>query len=103
VITTAGGSGDIVDARQTRAERTFWHRALVGGLIGVVLGALLWAAIVAIALAGSGFSMGPVVWTGAAVGVFGGVFLGGWAGVMSGLKQLEETEHDLMMERNGSH
>lgn len=103
MITTAAGSEDIVDARQVGAERTFWHRALVGGLVGMVLGALLWAAIVAIALAGSDFSIGPAVWTGAAVGVFGGVFLGGWAGVMAGLKQLEDTEHELMVERHGHH
>ena len=98
MVTTASGSEDRTDIRQLRAERTFWHRALVGGLVGMVLGAVLLAAIVAVALVGTGNAIGPAVWTGAAVGVFGGVFLGGWAGVMAGLKQLEDTEHELMME-----
>lgn len=102
-IAPATGSEDLADGRQTRAERTLWQRALVGGLIGMVLGALLWAGIVAVALVGSDFSIGPAVWMGAGVGVFGGVFLGSWAGVMAGLRQLEETEHELMVERHGEH
>ena len=87
------------DQRQERAERTFWQKAMVGGVIGMTAGAVLYAGIVAIALVGSGSSIGPAVWMGAGVGVFGGLFLGAWAGVMAGLGQLEETEHDLMVER----
>jgi cobalamin synthase len=96
MITTAPGPGNLTDADQERAERTFWHRALVGGLIGMALGALLWVAIVVIALAGAGTELGPWVGMGAAVGMFGGVFLGSWAGVMAGLGQLERAEHDLL-------
>jgi hypothetical protein len=91
------------DTRQEHAEQTFWHRSLVGGAIGMVLGALLWAGIVAVALVGSGNPLGPVVWMGAGVGVFGGIFLGGWAGAMSGLRQLEETEREILTERNARH
>ena len=50
----AVNSGGRADVRQERAERTFWHRTLVGGVIGMALGALLYAGIVAIALIGSG-------------------------------------------------
>jgi hypothetical protein len=99
MITTATGPGDLTDASTERAERTFWHRTLVGGLIGMVLGALLWAGLVAVALVGSDVELGPVVWMGAGVGVFGGVFLGGWAGCMAGLKQLEDTEHEQILRR----
>lgn len=91
---------DLSDGRQTQAERTFWQKAAIGGAIGAVVGAVFYAAVVAIALSGTSFD-GPAVWIGAAVGVFGGVFLGSWAGVMAGLKNLEDTEHDLIMERQG--
>ncbi len=96
----AANSGGRADLRQERAERTFWHRALVGGVIGMALGALLYAGIVAIALIGSGNALGPVIWMGAGVGVFGGAFLGGWAGVMSGLGQLEDTEREILHEQH---
>lgn len=102
IASPASVPDDLADGRQTQAERTFWHEAAIGGAIGAVAGALFYAAVVAIALAGSAFDMGPAVWIGAAVGVFGGVFLGSWAGVMAGLKGLEETEHDLIMERRGT-
>ena len=59
-----------------------------------------WASIVAIALIGSGNALGPVLWMGAGVGVFGGAFLGGWAGVMSGLGQLEEAEREILSEQH---
>ena len=100
MITTAPGPGNLTDADQERAERTFWHRALVGGLLGMVLGALLWAAMVVIALAGADTELRPWVGMGAAVDVFGGVFLGSWAGLMTGLGQLERTEHGLLVERH---
>ena len=99
MITTATGPGHLSDADQERAERTFWHRALVGGLIGMVLGATLWAGIVLVALVDSGAALGPWIAMGAGVGVFGGAFLGSWAGVMAGIGQLEETEHELLAEQ----
>jgi hypothetical protein len=94
-------SDDLSGGRQTEAERSFWHKAAIGGVVGAIVGALFYAGVVAVALAGRAIELGPVVWIGAIVGVFGGVFLGSWGGVMAGLKQLEDTEHDLIMERNG--
>jgi hypothetical protein len=102
MIAPAPLSDDLSGGRQTQAERTFWHKAAIGGAIGAVVGALFYGAVVAVALAGRAIDLGPVVWIGAIVGVFGGVFLGSWAGVMAGLKGLEDTEHDLIMERHGN-
>lgn len=90
-----------VDERQTRAEHTFWRRAVVGAAIGMVAGAGGWALLVFLALAGTGWDLGPALLMGAAVGVFAGAFLGGWAGVMAGCGVLEAAEHAQRHDRSG--
>jgi hypothetical protein len=84
---------------QERAERSLWTRAAIGAVIGMASCAVLWAILVAVALAGSSWSMGPAMWMGAAVGVFAGAFLGGWAGIMAGIGKLEEAEHHIREHR----
>jgi hypothetical protein len=84
---------------QERAERSLWMRAAIGAGIGMVTCAVLWAILVAVALAGSSWSMGPAMWMGAAVGLFAGAFLGGWAGIMAGIGKLEEAEHHIREHR----
>lgn len=84
----------VVDERQVRAERVFWHRAIVGSVVGMFVGAGLWVLLVSLALVGAGWPLrGPLLMA-VAVGVFAGSFLGGWAGVMAGCGVLERAEHE---------
>jgi hypothetical protein len=93
---------DDLDAMQEEAERTFWHDAVVGAVEGMVVCAGLWMIIVAVALIGAGWALGPPLAMAAAVGVFAGAFLGGWVGVMAGVARLEETEHSIQVrQRSG--
>jgi hypothetical protein len=102
-LTALDGAGvgdlDDLDELQERAERTFWHDAAVGAGIGVVVCAGLWMVIVAVALIGAGWELGPPLAMAAAVGVFAGAFLGGWAGVMVGTERLESAERDIAARR----
>jgi len=66
----------------------------------MVIGAAVWAGLVAVALAGSGWGLGPPLWMAAGIGVFAGAFLGGWAGVMVGTTRLEHVEHGQLMPRS---
>jgi hypothetical protein len=85
---------------QVQAERTFWRDALVGAVIGMVVCAGIWMLIVGIALVGAGWSLGGPLLMAAGVGLFGGAFLGGWAGVMVGTTRLEAAERELLTRRH---
>jgi hypothetical protein len=91
---------DDAEELQLRTERVFWRDALVGAVIGMVVCAGIWMLIVGIALVGAGWSLGAPLAMAAGVGLFGGAFLGGWAGVMVGAARLEATEHELMVRRH---
>jgi len=80
------------DAVQVAAEVKFARTVLVGVLIGMAVCAVLWVGLVVIALAGSGEPLGPVLWMAAGVGLFAGIFFGGWAGSMVGARALEKLE-----------
>jgi hypothetical protein len=90
-LVEVSGDGDL-DAMQVEAEHTFWRDAVVGAAVGMVVCAGLWMIIVAVALAGAGWELGPPLAMAAAVGVFAGAFLGGWVGVMAGVARLEDAE-----------
>jgi hypothetical protein len=92
---------DTADALQERAERSFWRDALVGAVVGMVVCAGIWMLLVGIALVGAGWSLAGPLLMAAGVGLFGGAFLGGWAGVMVGAARLEETERELLARRHG--
>ena len=79
-------------ATQQRAEASFWHTTLVGAVSGLLVCAGLWMAIVAVALVGAGWSLGPPLAMATCVGIFAGAFLGGWAGVMVAAGRLEAAE-----------
>lgn len=87
-----------LQAAAREAERTFARRAVIGVLVGMPVGALIWTGIVwlALALGAGGWDVWPALGMGAAVGVFAGSFLGGWAGVMWGAGQLDEAEHHIV-------
>ncbi|HEX6312779.1 MAG TPA: hypothetical protein VF152_14280 [Acidimicrobiia bacterium] len=86
-------AADDPDAIQHAAEHTMLRGVVIGTTVGMVLGALVWAALVAVALAGGGYALAGPVWMGAAVGVFAGAFLGGWAGIVATTATLERAEH----------
>ena len=82
------------DENQLRAESTVVRGALVGMAIGAAVCAGIWIVIVVIALAGSGFALGPMILVGAGCGMFAGLFLGGWAGTTVACSALEAVEHE---------
>jgi len=75
------------------AERSLMHAATVGALVGMALGALLWIGLVALGLALTGAHYDVVAWLAmaAGVGVFGGAFLGSWAGVTAAAERMDEV------------
>jgi len=81
-----------VEERQREAERVLLRDALVGIAVGMLVGAGIWALLVLVALAGTGWDLGPAMWMGAGVGMFAGAFYGGWAGTVVGCRKLEEAE-----------
>jgi hypothetical protein len=83
-----------LQAEARAAERASGLSALRGVLIGMPIGAVVWMGIVALALAmaGGDWEILPALGMGAAVGVFAGAFLGGWAGVTVKAEELEEAE-----------
>lgn len=76
------------------AERSWWRGLIVGMAIGVPVCALVWMGLVALALTmtDTDWPMLPSVGMAAVVGVFAGMFLGGWAGVTARAEQLDEAE-----------
>ncbi len=88
----AGDTGPGPDAVQRAAERTLLRDTIVGVVVGMVLGAGVWALLVLIALAGTDWDLGPALGMGAGVGMFAGAFYGGWAGTVVGCRELEEAE-----------
>jgi hypothetical protein len=89
-VASAGPGG--ADAAQVAAETKFARTVLIGVLIGMAVCAVIWVGLVLLALAGSGESLGPVLWMAAGIGIFAGVFFGGWAGSMVGARALERHE-----------
>jgi hypothetical protein len=90
-VPSSGSAG--ADA-QVAAEGRFARTVLCGILIGMAVCAVLWVGLVVIALAGSGEPLEPVLWMAAGVGLFAGVFFGGWAVSMVGARALERHEHE---------
>lgn len=78
---------------QRRVEARFFRAWGIGMLVGAVVGAAVWCGLVAVALAGGAEGRGAMMLTGAACGVFAGIFLGGWAGAVVGASYLEHHEH----------
>lgn len=76
------------------AEQRWWRGLVIGIAIGIPVCALLWMGLVALALAMAdpGWPVWPALGMAAVVGVFAGVFLGGWAGVTARAEQLDEAE-----------
>lgn len=81
-----------VEGLQLEAERSLLRDALVGIVVGMLVGAGVWALLVLVALAGTDWDLGPAMWMGAGVGVFAGSFYGGWVGTVVGCRKLEEAE-----------
>ena len=70
-----------------------FRAVLVGMAIGTVVCVVLWDLVVLIALAGSGEPLAGPLLMGGLVGMFAGVFFGGWAGTLYGAHLLEAHEH----------
>jgi hypothetical protein len=83
---------DDADAAQTAVEHHMFRAVLVGMAIGSLVCVALWELTVFVALVPTGQPlMGPMLMA-AVVGVFAGVFFGGWAGTLYGAHLLEEHE-----------
>jgi hypothetical protein len=85
---------DVVPAEVVAAERHWWKGFMIGMAIGVPVCSLLWMGIVAIAVGvmNVGWPIWPALGMAAVVGVFAGLFLGGWAGVTACAERLDEAE-----------
>ena len=79
---------------EMRAEHAVFRDTAIGALIGALVLAPIYAALVGIALRNTGTSLVPVMLMAAGVGVLAGVFIGGWAGTLVGAHTLEQFEHD---------
>lgn len=82
------------DDEQRAVENVVARSAIAGSIIGAVICAAIWVGLVTIALAGKGWSLGPMLAVGAGCGIFAGIFLGGWAGTLVGAMKLEHFEHE---------
>lgn len=80
------------DTEQRAVEALVARSAIVGAMIGAVVCAVIWIGIVALALAGKGAALGPMLLVGAGTGMFAGIFLGGCAGTLVGALKLEHHE-----------
>jgi hypothetical protein len=76
------------------AERSWWRGVIIGMAIGIPVCAVLWVGLVALALAvaDTGWPVVPALGMAAVVGVFAGVFFGGWAGVTVKAEELDHAE-----------
>ena len=83
-----------IPAEVAAAEARWWRGLLIGIAIGVPVCALLWMGLVALALAlaSPGWPVWPALGMAAVVGVFAGMFLGGWAGVTARAEALDDAE-----------
>jgi hypothetical protein len=83
-----------LDERTARVEKGVFRDALVGALVGALVLAPTWAAMMWLAIHNAGTALGPPVATASGIGVFAGVFMGGWAGTLVGGTKLEHFEHE---------
>jgi hypothetical protein len=77
------------------AEAHWWRGLILGMAIGIPVCTLVWMGMVALAVgvvADTGWPIWPAVGMAAVVGVFAGMFLGGWAGVTACAEHLDEAE-----------
>ncbi len=84
------GNGQFDD--EHRVERSMARAVLVGMAVGIPLGALVWVGLVALALAGTNWPVGPALGMAAGVGAFAGMFFGGWAGVVAWAHTLDDLD-----------
>ena len=75
-----------------RVERSMARAVLVGMAVGIPLGALVWVGLVALALAGTNWSLGPALAMAVGVGALAGMFFGGWAGVVAWAHTLDDVD-----------
>jgi hypothetical protein len=93
-VPEAGMAAPGVTEEVAAAERSWWRGLVIGIVIGVPVCAVIWVGIVAAALAvaGGDWPMAPALGMAAVVGVFAGMFLGGWAGVTTQAEALDHAE-----------
>ncbi len=93
-VTEAGTARPGVSEEVAATERSWWRGLLIGMAIGIPVCAVLWVGIVAaaLAIADGGWPMAPALGMAAVVGVFAGMFLGGWAGVTAQAEALDHAE-----------
>jgi hypothetical protein len=84
------------DAAQLRAESKLLRSALLGAGVGAFVCSAIWVGLVAIATVGKGIALAPTLAMAAGCGVFAGLFLGGYAGALTGSRWLEEVDHERM-------
>ena len=83
------------EVERAHAEHTVLRDGVIGAVIGALVLAPIWAAMVLLALRNSGTALVPPTLMAAGVGVIAGVFMGGWAGTLLGTRTLEHFEHEI--------
>jgi len=85
---------EVIDSdAEAQAEQAVFRDAGIGAVIGVLVFAPLYMALVTIALVNHGTPLVPPMLMAAGVGMLAGVFVGGWAGTLVGANTLEKFEH----------
>ena len=93
-IVPASTDHETLEERTARVEKGIFRDAFRGAVIGALILSPTWAAMVWFALRNADTARGGPVAMAAGIGVFAGVFMGGWAGTLIGGTKLEHFEHE---------
>ena len=81
-------------ADEARAESAVFRDAAIGAVIGALVFAPIYAALVWLAIRSHDTPMAGPLLMAAGVGVLAGIFVGGWSGTLVGATTLEKFERE---------
>lgn len=92
---SASSAPESLEERTARVEKSIFRDAFVGAVLGALILSPIWAGMMWLAIRSNGTALVPPMAMAAGIGVFAGVFMGGWAGTLVGGTKLEHFEHEI--------